>query len=370
MNRRVYTVCTPSVVRTCDLQAYTSVRVRVVVTGRYPIGDRCPYLLCRLTLWSAEAGRFVLGYSCRPAAACSGARGTPAGSRLLGRRVPPTYRSGVLTWRRCVHRLLEEQATFPGDLRDQPGGDTVSEREQVAPETHRDLVTYAFAQLSTDWCRLGHLADSDRVPPSSVALAVFVVYGTTLQRLTSGGSVDVSNWINLGVFLLTAIAVWVAIVQAREARTQRDAADSAKTAAAGYAVAALDAASRSASAAERAAGEQARAADALEQQVELARDALPVREPWLFRSSDSPNVDQRWRIENRTGEAVKRVSIRSPYIGTWVRPNEVEVGYVEPGASIGFTFVRRFSSPSEAVVTVVWTPLSGPGAMQHTQRIE
>jgi hypothetical protein len=180
---------------------------------------------------------------------------------------------------------------------------------------------------------------------------------------------DVSNLINLGIFLLTGLALWVTILQAREARTQRNAADSAKTEAAGHAAAALDAASRSATAAERAASEQARAADALEQQVEIARDALPLTEPWLFRTSDSADLDQRWRIENRTGEAVTRVSIRSPYIGTWVQPNEVEVGYVEPGASVGFTFVRRFSSPSEAVVTVVWTPLSGAGEKEFTQRI-
>ena len=181
---------------------------------------------------------------------------------------------------------------------------------------------------------------------------------------------DVSNWINLGIFLLTAIAVWVAIDQAREARTQRIAADKASVSAGEHEAAALDAASRSAIASERAASEQGRAADALEKQATLAELVSRPEDPWLFEALSPPNMDQRWRVENRTGEKVVSVVISSPSLGEWILPEgEDVIESVDPGESIFFEFKRRYTSPTSATVWVLWGPSDGSGQKKFTKFI-
>lgn len=161
--------------------------------------------------------------------------------------------------------------------------------------------------------------------------------------------------INFGIFLLTGVALWVATLQARDARTQRDAADTASAAAAQHEAAALEAARRSASASERVAREQARAADALEKQVALSEFAAQKTDPWLLEALSPSNMDQRWRIENCTGDTALSVKISGPWIDT-VHEIDQEVG---PGMSTYFTFIRRLSSPSHTTVMITWFLPSG-----------
>lgn len=83
---------------------------------------------------------------------------------------------------------------------------------------------------------------------------------------------DQSNIINFGLLLVTALGVVVAILQAKDARADRIAAESARDAAQVHERAALEAATQSASAASR-------SASALEESNEIARKSLP-RDPW------------------------------------------------------------------------------------------
>jgi hypothetical protein len=193
--------------------------------------------------------------------------------------------------------------------------------------------------------------------------------GAASHKRNSGESVDVSNWINLGIFLLTGVALWFAINQAKEAQTQRLAADKASIAAGKHEAAALDAASRSAAASERLAGEQGRAADELEKQTALAIRAARPTELWQFVTYDSPKTDQRWRIENSTGEKAGSVTISGPHVGSWIRPEHDVVDSVKPGEAFHFTFIHRLSSPTDSTVTVTWSPAYGAAQEKFTRHI-
>jgi hypothetical protein len=183
--------------------------------------------------------------------------------------------------------------------------------------------------------------------------------------------VDQSNIINLGLFVLTGVAVLLSAREANSAKKAREAADAANAAAAEHAKAALVAAERSASASEQAASEHVRIADAAERQAAVAESTASVPELWVFDALTDASIDQRWRVTNATGENVTSVTLGTP-AGTdeqWIVPEDADLRDVANGESVYFTFIRRLSSPSTATVWVHWTPADGSAQKQFTKSI-
>jgi hypothetical protein len=198
-----------------------------------------------------------------------------------------------------------------------------------------------------------------------------VAWQRELLELTNHrtGELDISNILNLGLFLLTGVGVWVAIAQARDAGRAREGADRANAQAALHEKAAADAAERSASASEHAVIEQRRTADALERQAAAVETASIKRDEWDFELTESGS-DQRWRVINRTGENVTSVTIGTPS-GTderWIQPESADPVDVEADGAVYFWFQRRLEAPSTATIWVHWTAADGTSPQKRMIR--
>lgn len=137
---------------------------------------------------------------------------------------------------------------------------------------------------------------------------------------------DSSNWINLGLLIIAAIAALIAWLGFRDAR-------------------------------------RARAA--------VAEAAAEIRRPWEFSTFDEPTSDQRWTVKNTTGGHAYNVHLGSPagFDDDWLELPGAAEDDVAPGAEIAFTFLRRLSSPKSATVSVFWTPGDGSPQKQFTDTI-
>ncbi|THG33001.1 hypothetical protein [Naasia lichenicola] len=191
--------------------------------------------------------------------------------------------------------------------------------------------------------------------------------------------------------VIAAAAAMFAWVQANIANSARKDALEAQREATEQAKKALEAAAESASAATRSADaaekstreqeraataaegsleHQRRAADALAEQAELIREAGKPKVLWEFEALSDKSQDQKWRVINRTGGVAMHVQLGSPagYDEEWlVLPQEART--LDAGEEIVFTFKRRYTSPSSAVVWVMWVPPDGSKMRKHAETI-
>ncbi|GAA0426621.1 hypothetical protein [Leifsonia naganoensis] len=166
---------------------------------------------------------------------------------------------------------------------------------------------------------------------------------------------DASNWINLSILVVAAIAALVAIFQVVEARRARDEARVARDDAAKHEQEALDAAKRSADSAVDSAAAQRRLATAAEEQLDMIRrSAAP---PWRIERVD----DTRWKITNATGENVDFFTLNA-------KPDAIErVGFntiardVAKNESLFFNFGGFLNSPPSVNLVVAWRDASRNG---------
>lgn len=168
---------------------------------------------------------------------------------------------------------------------------------------------------------------------------------------------DSSNWINLGILVVAAIAALIAWLGVRDARKARDSARE-------YEQSDADTAKQSAT-------EHKRTADALERQAAVAEAAAEIRPLWEFSTLDAPTSDQRWTVKNISGEHAYNVHLGSPsgFDADWLELPGGTEDAVAPGATIAFTFLRRLSSPTSATVSVFWTSRDGSPQKQFTETI-
>lgn len=155
---------------------------------------------------------------------------------------------------------------------------------------------------------------------------------------------DQSNVINLGLLVTTAIGVVVAILQAKEARADRIAAESARDAAHAHEKAALEAATQSATAASR-------SASALEESNEIARKSLPT-DPWtLVKHSKS-----KYELRNTGDETLWAVSVFEPgdFNDITLFNTDDPTDQLHPGESIYFDYSRSMASPASTTIVVTW----------------
>ncbi|MCI2958213.1 hypothetical protein MN032_10940 [Agromyces atrinae] len=152
---------------------------------------------------------------------------------------------------------------------------------------------------------------------------------------------DFSNWLNLGLLLITAVGVWVAIKQAREAHESRDSA-------AQHEAAALESAKQAASAAEDSAREHRRAADALERQNELVEGAQTPAD-WSMRLQQP----HRWQFTNTSKVSAlhTRVEVLSD---ASVQMEGDSPRTIAPGQSFFVQFGGSAADPSNADIAIVW----------------
>ncbi|GAA1224493.1 hypothetical protein [Rhodoglobus aureus] len=182
---------------------------------------------------------------------------------------------------------------------------------------------------------------------------------------------DASNWINLGLLVLTAAGLVATIIQAVAARRARDEATESSISAECHEKKALAASQRSAAASEAAVAEHRRVATALERQASLAEKQAKRQDPWTLTALGDESMDQLWRVTNSTGENVQHVSISTPagFEENWIKPAAEFWDEVANGDSIEFTFVRRLSSPNTRTIWVFWTPADGSKQKQFTRSI-
>lgn len=154
---------------------------------------------------------------------------------------------------------------------------------------------------------------------------------------------DVSNIINLGLLLVTATGVFVAIYQAKEARAARNHAEAASNSAADHERAALAAAQKSAE-------EAGRSAAALEEANEIARQSLP-RDPWNL----IQHTKNKYEIRNDSAETLWGVALDEASRQGDVTPfSDVPVPQLHPGESIYFDYSKSFASPASTTIIVSW----------------
>lgn len=154
---------------------------------------------------------------------------------------------------------------------------------------------------------------------------------------------DASNIINLSLLLVTAIGVFVAIYQAKEARAARNDAQASSASAAEHERAALAAAEKSAS-------EAGRSASALEEANEIARQSLP-RDPLTLITHDW----HKHEIRNDSSDTLWGVSLIQADGGDDVSPYvEMPVLQLAPGESILFGYEKTFDSPASTTIVVSW----------------
>ncbi|MFC5791975.1 hypothetical protein EDM22_12345 [Agromyces tardus] len=130
-------------------------------------------------------------------------------------------------------------------------------------------------------------------------------------------------------------------------------------------------ANRDASAHEQGAWDaQRRVADALERQTQLAEEAARPPVPWVFEALSPADMDQRWRAVNRTGFDAADVHLLTPDGAgeQWIVPDIGAAVDVPAGEAVGFTFIRRLSSPSTRTVTVHWTEAGEQRRYTHPVR--
>lgn len=165
---------------------------------------------------------------------------------------------------------------------------------------------------------------------------------------------DLTNLINLGLLGVTAVGVWVAILQAKHATEAKDKA-------AGHEMRALEASESAAASAAEAVAEHRRAADALTRQAEAAEAALPRKE-WLIERLST----ERWKVTNRTGENVEFVAIGGRPDG-YLQVEGPDLANVGDGQSAYFQFGGGFGDPSSLNVKIAWRRADGSGAEEwHT----
>lgn len=154
---------------------------------------------------------------------------------------------------------------------------------------------------------------------------------------------DASNIINFALLLVTAIGVLVTILQAKDARGDRIAAESARDAAKQHEKSALDAATQSASAATR-------SASALEEANIIARASLP-KDPWtLVRQTEN-----KYELRNTGDETLWAVSITEPGGNNDITLfQEQPVPQLHPGESLYFDYSKSFASPLSTTLIVTW----------------
>jgi hypothetical protein len=159
---------------------------------------------------------------------------------------------------------------------------------------------------------------------------------------------DLSNWINLGLLGVTAVSVWVAILQAKHAAE-------ANEKAAGHETRALAASESAAASAAEAVAEHRRAADALTRQAEAAEAALP-RKKWSIERLSA----ERWKVTNRAGENVDFVTIGGRPDG-YLQVEGSDLANVGDGQSLYFYFGGGQADPASLTVKIAWRGADGTG---------
>ncbi|KRC52349.1 hypothetical protein ASE16_04805 [Leifsonia sp. Root227] len=143
--------------------------------------------------------------------------------------------------------------------------------------------------------------------------------------------------------MVTAIGVVVAILQAKEARADRIAAEGARDAAKQHEKSALDAATQSASAATR-------SASALEEANDIARKSLP-KDPWTL----VQQTKNKYELRNTGEETLWAVSITEPGDSNDITLfQEQPVDQLHPGESLYFDYSKTFASPASTTLLVTW----------------
>ncbi len=174
----------------------------------------------------------------------------------------------------------------------------------------------------------------------------------------------ISNTINLGLFLLTALGLLITLWQSNEARVARDKADEHEAAAlaasndsAAAATRSADAATRSADAAVRSAAAHDRTAEALERQAAVAERSV-TPEAWSFREISKG----RWELKNTSGTNVDFVSVTGIPDG-YLSPEDgiTSPRDVKRGQSIVYQFGGGLSDPSSLNVKIVWRDIKRVG---------
>lgn len=174
---------------------------------------------------------------------------------------------------------------------------------------------------------------------------------------------DPSNWINLGLLVVAAIAAIVAILQVVEARRVRNdslaASADAKRArddAKAHEERSLDASERAAASATNSAQAQHRIAQAVEEYAALAREQAARSDPWTFRNFGPANMDQKWEARNNTGVAARMVEISATDGSKWILPSDDldDSLIIVAGGAFEFTFLQRLSSPRQLGVRITW----------------
>lgn len=152
---------------------------------------------------------------------------------------------------------------------------------------------------------------------------------------------DVGNWINLGLLLLTAVGV---IVASRQALVAKRAADSAQR----HEAEALRAAQQSASANER-------AAHALEEANALVRQASE-KPRWRV----VPLGRSRYRLENQGPGSAFDVRLDLPESPrSLTRLAGEPIPELEEGLALSFLVSRTFGTPADPTLVVTWTGVRG-----------
>lgn len=165
---------------------------------------------------------------------------------------------------------------------------------------------------------------------------------------------DISNWINVALFVVSLVALGAAVSQARTARRAQTEAVKASEAAGEHERAAL-------LAAEDSAASLASTSAATERVARAIEDAQRVWTPWAISSLGGGH--HRWVVVNMTGHRVSaNLSFPHTNVGHILTPGTGrglfrEVG---PGESIEFTWERRGpGARKDARVRVDWFLPSG-----------
>ncbi len=147
---------------------------------------------------------------------------------------------------------------------------------------------------------------------------------------------DVSNWINLGLFLLTGLGVFLA---ARSARSARRSESDARA----FARAAIAAQERQAEA-------QERSATALEASVDIG-NGRPHGARWEL----VPETDGRWRIFNHGPGSVRDIELsieEDP--SAFVPGTDLPKSQLAEGLAMTFFVARSLGSPADLTLVVKW----------------
>ncbi|WP_084075269.1 hypothetical protein [Demequina sp. NBRC 110052] len=147
---------------------------------------------------------------------------------------------------------------------------------------------------------------------------------------------NASNWINLGIMLLTAIGVVVAANQARSARTSASQAS-------GHERAALESARESAAA-------QKRVATALEESNELARSSQK-KTRWGLSVEDK----DAWRLTNQGPGSVSNVELKVLEADPGLVHSETfPKDELEEGLSGTFRIFRHMGMATDLTLAIAW----------------